>query len=172
MFWLCAVSKKCFDCVNLIQVNVAHNSGMVFSIVDDRMGSYPSECVEKFLNLALRCCQDETDARPCMSEVVRELESIWHMMPESNTSMTDSSMSNHSSVTTPQTSSSSLKNHSVSQVISGSDLVSGVLPTIAPRWWYDTVFYFIKWFRNLYSHFSNSSICTHIKAKRCKWGFW
>ena len=40
------------------------------------MGSYPPKCVVKFLNLALKCCEDETNARPSMAEVVRELESI------------------------------------------------------------------------------------------------
>ncbi|KAL0460379.1 UNVERIFIED_CONTAM: putative LRR receptor-like serine/threonine-protein kinase [Sesamum latifolium] len=58
------------------EVNSAYRSGMIFSIIDERMGSYPSECVEKFVNLALKCCQEETDARPSMAEVVRELESM------------------------------------------------------------------------------------------------
>ena len=49
---------------------------MIFSIIDGKMGSYPPKCVMKFLNLALKCCEDETNARPSMAEVVRELESI------------------------------------------------------------------------------------------------
>ena len=49
---------------------------MIFSIIDEKMGSYPPKCVVKFLNLALKCCEDETNARPSMAEVVRELESI------------------------------------------------------------------------------------------------
>ena len=48
------------------------------------MGSYPSESVEKFVKLALKCCQEGTDARPSIAEVVRELENIWLMMPESD----------------------------------------------------------------------------------------
>ncbi|KAJ0075648.1 hypothetical protein Patl1_35055 [Pistacia atlantica] len=60
-------------------VKISYQSGMIFSVIDGRMGSYPSDCVDKFLTLALKCCQDETDARPSMAEVVRELENIWHM---------------------------------------------------------------------------------------------
>ncbi|KAK4859096.1 hypothetical protein QYF36_026811 [Acer negundo] len=54
------------------EVNVAYQSGMIFSVIDEKMGSYPSECVEKFVTLALKCCKDDTDARPSMAEVVRE----------------------------------------------------------------------------------------------------
>ncbi|KAE8056443.1 hypothetical protein FH972_013218 [Carpinus fangiana] len=66
------------------EVNVAHQSGMIFGVIDGRMGSYPSDCVVKFLSLALKCCQDETDARPSIVEVVQELENIWVMMPDSD----------------------------------------------------------------------------------------
>ncbi|GKV20759.1 hypothetical protein SLEP1_g30837 [Rubroshorea leprosula] len=34
------------------EVNSAHQSGMIFSVIDGRMDSYPSECVEKFANVA------------------------------------------------------------------------------------------------------------------------
>ncbi|KAI7738473.1 hypothetical protein M8C21_031602, partial [Ambrosia artemisiifolia] len=65
------------------QVNIAYRSGMIFSVIDEKMGSYPSECVEKFVTLALKCCQEDTDERPSMAEVVRELENIWQLMPDS-----------------------------------------------------------------------------------------
>ncbi|KAB1211956.1 hypothetical protein CJ030_MR5G023736 [Morella rubra] len=71
------------------QVNISHQSGKIFSVIDGRMGSYPFECVAKFVTLALKCCQDEPDSRPSMAEVVRELENIWHMMPESDIKMAD-----------------------------------------------------------------------------------
>ncbi|KAL0436630.1 UNVERIFIED_CONTAM: putative LRR receptor-like serine/threonine-protein kinase [Sesamum radiatum] len=103
-------------------VNSAYRSGMIFSIIDERMGSYPSECVEKFVNLALKCCQEETDARPSMAEVVRELESIWLMMPESDTNLSESMTTNPTKAVTPPSSSSSLRNPYVSQDVSGSDL--------------------------------------------------
>lgn len=107
---------------------------MIFSIIDERMGSYPSECVEKFINLALKCCQEETDSRPSMAEVVRELDNIWLMMSESDTNMTESSsISDHGKTVTPPSSSSSIKSPYLSQDVSGSDLVSGVVPTVTPR---------------------------------------
>ncbi|KAF5930671.1 hypothetical protein HYC85_031544 [Camellia sinensis] len=109
--------------------NVAYRSGMIFSVIDEKMGSYPSDCVERFVNLALKCCQDETDNRPSMSEVVRELESIWLMMPESDTKTSESLIANPGKDVTPPSSASDLKNHApyVSGDISGSDLISGVV---------------------------------------------
>ncbi|KAI4306305.1 hypothetical protein L6164_029591 [Bauhinia variegata] len=119
------------------EVNVAYQSGAVFSVIDERMGAYPSDCVEKFLSLALRCCRDEPDARPKTVEVVRELENIWAMMPESDAKKseilsTDSGKSK--SFSSPPSSSTSIKNQPfISGDISGSDLVSGVVPEITPR---------------------------------------
>lgn len=115
------------------EVNVVYHSGMIFSVIDGRMGAYPSECVEKFVNLALKCCRDDTDARPSMAEVVRELENIWHMMPESDTRTTETSITNSGKVVSSPSSSSTVKNPFVSSDVSGSDLVSGVIPTIIPR---------------------------------------
>ncbi|KAE8056361.1 hypothetical protein FH972_013140 [Carpinus fangiana] len=63
------------------EVNAAYQSGMTFSVIDERMGSCPFECLVIFANLALKCCENETDARPSMAEVVRELERIWLLMP-------------------------------------------------------------------------------------------
>ncbi|XXG76897.1 hypothetical protein AAC387_Pa08g1160 [Persea americana] len=114
------------------EVNVAYQSGMMFSMVDDKMGSYPSECVEQFVSLALRCCQDETENRPSMAEVVRELENIWRMTPESDSVPSESISSNPGKTMTPPTSSTAA-NPFVSSDVSGSDLLSGVIPTIAPR---------------------------------------
>ncbi|KAK2991617.1 hypothetical protein RJ640_025244, partial [Escallonia rubra] len=115
------------------EVNIAYRSGMIFSVIDERMGSYPSECVEKFVSLALKCCQEETDARPSMADVVRELESIWQMMPESDTKTTQSSTNDPGKIVSPQPSSSMSKDPYVSSDVSGSDLLSGVIPTITPR---------------------------------------
>nr|GMD64298.1 probable LRR receptor-like serine/threonine-protein kinase At1g06840 isoform X1 [Ipomoea batatas] len=116
------------------EVNVAYSSGMIFSVIDERMGSYPSECVEKFITLALKCCQDDTDSRPSMAEVVRELEAIWLMMPESDTRIRDSSSVTDSIKDVSSSSASApMKNPYISTDVSGSDLVSGVVPTITPR---------------------------------------
>lgn len=98
------------------------------------MGSYPSEHVEKFLSLALKCCEDEPDARPKMAEVVRELENMWSMMPDSEIRKAESitSDSGKASSTTPS-SSSAIRTPFVSGDVSGSDLISGVIPSIKPR---------------------------------------
>ncbi|KAB1211958.1 hypothetical protein CJ030_MR5G023734 [Morella rubra] len=114
-------------------VNISHQSGKIFSVIDGRMGSYPFECVAKFVTLALKCCQDEPDSRPSMAEVVRELENIWHMMPESDIKMADPLVSDVEKVMTPPSSSSTWKNPFVSSDASGSNLDSGVNPTIMPR---------------------------------------
>nr|CAB3461162.1 unnamed protein product [Digitaria exilis] len=55
------------------------------------MGLYPPECVRRFLSLATKCCQDETDDRPSMWEIVRELEIILRMMPEEDLIMLETS---------------------------------------------------------------------------------
>ncbi|XP_054797366.1 probable LRR receptor-like serine/threonine-protein kinase At1g06840 [Prosopis cineraria] len=116
------------------EVNIAYQSGVTFSVVDGRMGSYSSECVEKFLNLSLKCCQDEPDARPKMAEVVRELENIWALMPESDTRRAESiTPGSDSGKLVSSSSSSTVKTPFVSGDVSGSDLVSGVVPIITPR---------------------------------------
>lgn len=120
-----------------LQVTAAYQSGMIFSVIDSRMGSYPSECVEKFVSLALKCCQEETDARPSVAEMVRELENIWRMMPDSNpkteTEKDSYAASKPKTSISSSSSSSAIKNPYVSSDASGSDLVSGIVPTIMPR---------------------------------------
>ncbi|KAI3677812.1 hypothetical protein L6452_37082 [Arctium lappa] len=105
------------------EVKIAHQTGTMFSIVDNRMGSYPSECIEKFVSLALWCCQDKPEKRPSMLDVVRELEHILEKMPEtgdvllepeSKTFMESSSLDSSSNVP-------------------GSNLTSGGNPVVYPR---------------------------------------
>ncbi|XP_076917533.1 putative LRR receptor-like serine/threonine-protein kinase At1g06840 [Bidens hawaiensis] len=116
------------------EVNVAYRSGMIFSVIDEKMGSYPSECVEKFVTLALKCCQEDTDQRPSMAEIARELENIRRMMPESESQTNDYMVTESGKhVSSDHSSSSTTKNPYVSSDISGSDLVSGVVPSITPR---------------------------------------
>lgn len=115
------------------QVNNAYRSGMIFSVIDKQMGSYPSECVENFVTLALDCCQEDTNARPSMAEVVRELENIWLMMPESDARTTYLSNSDPRNTLIAQSSSRQTENPYISTEVSGSDLVSGVIPTITAR---------------------------------------
>ncbi|KAI3806230.1 hypothetical protein L1987_22129 [Smallanthus sonchifolius] len=116
------------------EVNIAYRSGMMFSVIDAKMGSYPSECVEKFVTLALKCCKEDTDERPSMAEIVWELENIRHMMPESDSQASDYIVTKSGeNVSSDQSTSSTTKNPYVSSDISGSDLVSGGVPSIAPR---------------------------------------
>jgi hypothetical protein len=106
---------------------------MIFGVIDGRMGSYPSDCVVKFLSLALKCCQDETDARPSMAEVVRELENIWVMMPDFDIRKADPMVADVVKDMTPPSSSSNVKHPYASMNLSGNNLDSGVVPTITPR---------------------------------------
>ncbi|CAN4115758.1 unnamed protein product [Withania somnifera] len=116
------------------EVNMAHKSGIMFSIMDNSMGSYPSECAEKFVALALKCCQDKPEDRPSMLEVVRTLETILRMMP-----YTDADPLDNKGSFGETTSSSSLSNTRSrdlfvsSSNVSGGDLISGVTLTITPR---------------------------------------
>ncbi|XP_045833702.1 probable LRR receptor-like serine/threonine-protein kinase At1g06840 [Trifolium pratense] len=116
------------------QVKLAFGSGGVFSIIDNRMGFYTSEIVEKFLALGLKCCKDEPDERPKMTEVARELENILAMMPEYHAKKGSEYDTSDSGTTfSSQPSSSTIKNPFISEDILGSDLVSGDVPTIRPR---------------------------------------
>ncbi|XP_028768795.1 probable LRR receptor-like serine/threonine-protein kinase At1g06840 [Neltuma alba] len=121
---------------NLVrEITVAYQSGEVFSVMDRRMGPYPSEHLEKFLTLALKCSQDEPDARPKMAEVVRELENLWSMMPESNAKIPEYISSDSGKLFSSRSSSCVSKTPFISGDTSGtgSELVSGVEPTIRPR---------------------------------------
>ncbi|XP_011001640.1 PREDICTED: probable LRR receptor-like serine/threonine-protein kinase At1g06840 isoform X2 [Populus euphratica] len=126
---------------NLVrEVNIACESDKMFSIIDRRMVSYPSKCIERFVPLALNCCHDEQDKRPSMVEVVRELENILRILPETETTETYSPSAN-SRKTTPTfsgmsaSSSSFCTNRDISNSSShlGGDLSSGVIPFIPPR---------------------------------------
>ncbi|KAG6466181.1 hypothetical protein ZIOFF_076023 [Zingiber officinale] len=101
-------------------VRNACQSGLMFTLVDNRMEFYSSECVEKFSSLAIQCCSDETDARPSISEVVAELECILQMLGD------DSSHEAPATGSIKTVSSSSLLSES-----SGTEpLVSGSISTI------------------------------------------
>ncbi|KAK6943297.1 Leucine-rich repeat-containing N-terminal, plant-type [Dillenia turbinata] len=115
-------------------VNLAHQSGIMFSIIDSRMGSYPSDCVERFVALALSCCQDKPEERPSMLNVVRELENILRLLPEPEVTFSETTFSPGKSASpfSPAYVSRDL-NVSASPSVSGSDLISGVIPTITPR---------------------------------------
>ena len=68
-----------------------------------------------------------------MAKVVHELENIWLLMPDSDIKTTDPMLSGSEKAMTSPSSSSNVKNPFVSSDVSGSDLVSGVVPSITPR---------------------------------------
>ena len=115
------------------QVNMAYQSGIMFSIIDNRMGAYPSECVERFVVLALDCCHDKQDKRPSMQDVVRELETILKMMPESTPTYSGKSTPTYSGKSASSSSFYSSRDPYGSSSLLGSDLTSGVVPTITPH---------------------------------------
>ncbi|KAH1199550.1 putative LRR receptor-like serine/threonine-protein kinase [Glycine max] len=120
------------------EVNTARQSGTIYSIIDSRMGLYPSDCLDKFLTLALRCCQDNPEERPSMLDVVRELEDIITMLPEPETLFSDVSLLNSGNIAPPSSATTSTSNvtreeQHMSSYVSGSDLVSDVIPTVVPR---------------------------------------
>lgn len=124
---------------NLVrEVNMARKSGAMFTIIDSRMGAYPSECVDRFINLALKCCQDKPDGRPSMLDVVREVENILAMLPGAGVYSLEST-SNYfpESGTSPSFCSSgsgkNTRNPCLSSNVSEGDLVSGISLTITPR---------------------------------------
>ncbi|RDX99689.1 putative LRR receptor-like serine/threonine-protein kinase, partial [Mucuna pruriens] len=120
------------------EVNMARQSGTIYSIIDSRMGLYPSDCLDQFLSLALSCCQDNPEERPSMLDVVRKLEDIIAMLPETETLFSDVSLDSSSNMA-PSSSASASGSHvtreeqHMSSYVSGSDLVSDVIPTIVPR---------------------------------------
>ncbi|CAL5351636.1 unnamed protein product [Camellia sinensis] len=115
------------------EVNLAHQSGTMFSIIDSRMGSYPAECIERLMALALGCCQDKPEQRPSMLDVVRELENILRMMPETELDSSKSTLKYFGESASSSSWGFTTRDPYVSSIVSGSDLVSGVIPTITPR---------------------------------------
>ncbi|KAL3753312.1 hypothetical protein ACJRO7_000671 [Eucalyptus globulus] len=115
------------------EVLQACQSGSMFSIIDRSMGPYPSECIKKFMALALKCCDDQTKARPTMLEVVRELENISFMLPETDAITTESEPSSSGIEDSAPQPLYPRRSPYTSLDLVGSDLVSGVIPTITPR---------------------------------------
>ncbi|XP_004249029.1 probable LRR receptor-like serine/threonine-protein kinase At1g06840 [Solanum lycopersicum] len=118
------------------EVNLAHGSEKMFSVMDSTMGSYPSECVEKFVALALKCCEDKPEDRPSMLDVVRELEtiqSILNMMPDIDADSVDSKAKFNEPKTSSSFSDCTSKDAFLSSSnVSGAYSISGVSLTM-PR---------------------------------------
>ncbi|KAL9994667.1 putative protein kinase RLK-Pelle-LRR-VIII-1 family [Helianthus debilis subsp. tardiflorus] len=106
------------------EVKIAHQAGIMFSIIDNKMGSYPSECVDKFVSLALWCCNDKPEKRPSMLDVVHELEHILEKMPKTGVDLSETR--SNSFVETSLTFNSSSN-------VSGGDLSNGESSVVYPR---------------------------------------
>ncbi|KAL6606157.1 hypothetical protein ACP70R_041810 [Stipagrostis hirtigluma subsp. patula] len=120
------------------EVNSAYQSGDISGIIDSRMSSYPLECATRFLSLAMKCCQDETEARPYMADIVRELETIRSMLPEGENLVPETMETGCGTMAqSPSTSSTTIWDLFVSSIISGSGEIDSGVPsrtvTIRPR---------------------------------------
>eukprot|EP00250_Pteridium_aquilinum_P017576 c23693_g1_i2 orf=419-3313(+) len=117
---------------NLVrEVNLSYEAGMMLKIVDSRMGSYPSECLQPLVRLAISCCKDDTDSRPSMSEVVRELETIWRLTPVGDSMVSFETTSDSDALRNQR--GFAANNPYISSDIDGSGLMSGTIPNVAPR---------------------------------------
>ncbi|CAH2074681.1 unnamed protein product [Thlaspi arvense] len=110
------------------EVKTADERDMMVSLIDKRMEPWSMESARKFASLALRCSHDSPDMRPAMAEVVKELEALLHAIPGMEGSETTSASSVLST-----SSSNVTRDLYESASLLGSDLSSGVVPSIAPR---------------------------------------
>ncbi|CAM0954970.1 unnamed protein product [Alopecurus aequalis] len=116
------------------EVNKAYQSGNISEIIDSRMGLCPPNCISRFLTLAIKCCQDETDDRPSMSEIVRELEAILRMMPEVDLVLLETTDTDSSDMSKSLSTASATYASFVSQTSGSVDPSSGVLSgVLTPR---------------------------------------
>lgn len=115
------------------EVKEAYSSGRMISAIDKHIGSHLPECVEKFMTLALKCCEEETGARPSMAEVVRELEDIWLLMPEPEAKLAESSATSPGGYAILSSSAATRNPHTSSDDSLGRDPGSEVISTLTPR---------------------------------------
>ncbi|GLU17821.1 hypothetical protein SLE2022_341740 [Rubroshorea leprosula] len=115
------------------EVKMACQSGLMLSIIDSKMGAYPSDCIEIFGSLALCCCNDKPEKRPSMIDVVRELERILKMLPETGTVSSEFTYM-HSSKSLSSSSSYSHQGQTGSSWnVLGSDVMSDATLAVSPR---------------------------------------
>ncbi|TVU36624.1 hypothetical protein EJB05_18564 [Eragrostis curvula] len=116
-------------------VNTAYQSDDISKIIDSRMLSYPPECATRFLALAIKCCRDDTEARPFMADIVRELETIRGMLPEGEDSVSQSMELGSGALMKSMSSSTTTGALFVSSQTSGGAHTNSGIPsgTVAPR---------------------------------------
>ncbi|WZY79859.1 hypothetical protein YC2023_026243 [Brassica napus] len=112
------------------EVKEAWEAGMMLSVIDESMGQdYSEEGVKRFMELAIRCCREDPVERPGMLEIVRELENLFtkEEKPYSSPSVQSSASGFFAAGL------GSYNNHSAFSQFTANELVSGVIPSIAPR---------------------------------------
>ncbi|XP_024517128.1 probable LRR receptor-like serine/threonine-protein kinase At1g06840 [Selaginella moellendorffii] len=121
---------------NLVrEVTATYQAGMVLSIVDQRMGSYPSEGLEPMLRLALSCVKENPNDRPSMGAVVRDLDDLWRSMPWSDAFSTFDDHHQSKSRSDESARPRDLYNelYVSSSAVEESGLFSGTIHAVAPR---------------------------------------
>lgn len=103
---------------------MAYEAGVMTSLIDPHMGSYPSKAIEPLVRLAISCCQDRTDVRPSMADVVRGLEDIQRGTPCSD-DVPNMNLQKHSTT-------SSKDPYSLLD-IDGSEPLSEIVQIVSPR---------------------------------------
>lgn len=118
------------------EVKEAWEAGMMLSVIDESMGQYCEEGVKRFMELAIRCCQDDPEERPRMLEIVRELENLLtkeEKKPYSSPSVQSSSASGMSGFFATGLGSYNNNSNNTFSQFTANELISGVIPSIAPR---------------------------------------
>ncbi|KAL1197155.1 putative LRR receptor-like serine/threonine-protein kinase [Cardamine amara subsp. amara] len=115
------------------EVNEACEAGMMFSVIDGSMGPYTEECVKRFMELAIRCCQDNPEARPVMLQIVRELENLYGMLSKEEKPYSSPSVQSSASGMSGFPGASPRGTYTSYSDFTANELVSGVIPSIAPR---------------------------------------
>uniref|UniRef100_A0A0D9V760 non-specific serine/threonine protein kinase n=1 Tax=Leersia perrieri TaxID=77586 RepID=A0A0D9V760_9ORYZ len=120
------------------EVNTAYQSGDITRVIDERISASPPECVARFASLAVKCCRDETDSRPSMADVVRELEAMRSALPEGEDLLpeygADQSAATSASLTAEPVSSSTTTGALFISSAGGGSGKSGIPSgTVAPR---------------------------------------
>ncbi|KAM3333338.1 hypothetical protein ACQJBY_028432 [Aegilops geniculata] len=115
------------------EVKAAYRSGDVSGIIDSRMSRCPRELATRFLSLALKCCQDDSDSRPYMADIARELDDIRSALPEGEDLLSVTTMETGSFATLTQSTSNSFVTttgeHFDSSHASGSGLMDSGVPS-------------------------------------------
>lgn len=120
----------------LFDIQQAHQrslAGQALSMIDPHVAHYPPELLESFMQFALACCKDMPEARPTMSEVVRDLEELGRKYADifpDGYSLDMPTMSSRMSTSLPTSYPYSSRDRDSADT---SELLSGTVLHVAPR---------------------------------------